>query len=100
MHEHDDINPAWLEQALDEPPLADDGFSAITLQRIGRYRRRRQRVLIVASAAAAAALTSLAITFAPLLLAGALAEPWTLVSGAVLTALCGILWISTEPSFG
>jgi hypothetical protein len=100
MHEHDDINPAWLEQALDEPPLADGGFSAATLQRIGRYRRRRRHMFVAASAATAAALASVAIAVAPRLPASPLAEPLTLVSGLVLTALCGVLWISTEPSLG
>ena len=97
MHDYDET-PAWLEQALDEPPLADDGFSAIAMQRIARYRRRRQYVSLAVNATAVATLAAIAVSLVPLLPDAALMDAGTLSAGMILAVLCGLLWISTEPS--
>ena len=85
---------AYLARQLDEPPLADAGFSDVLERRVRRYRSWRRAVLGAASGIASAlALALLSIVDLPLEL---LSTPAAVVSVMVLTAACVLVWIGTE----
>jgi hypothetical protein len=91
-----DTFDAYITSSLEEPPLADDGFSQAIAMHLTR-RRRHQRSVFVTGGVAAALITLVAASLSP--------SPWvpattfeadSMVALLVLVGLSCVTWVVTE----